>query len=264
MWPRARLVLALRAAHPRRRRPRPRARAARPGPLRQPLRALRRAGRRRRSGRPRRGAGGGRARCARHPVRRAGASSAARCCDEPDAPPIDGRPARAWLRGSAGRAGRAARSVTLLPRTTAFGYFPHNLLGLSERLTDHLADAARRTLPRERLWQVRAREVVLATGAIERPLVFPGNDRPGHHAGRRRAHLAQPLRRAARARARWSSPPATSAYAAALDLQRPGSCHVACIADTRAARWRLARARARPASRCSPRPACSARRGAGA
>ena len=33
--------------------------------------------------------------------------------------------------------------------------------------------------PRERLWQVRAREVVLATGSIERPLVFPGNDRPG-------------------------------------------------------------------------------------
>src|SRR5690606_8228305 len=34
-------------------------------------------------------------------------------------------------------------------------------------------------LPRERLWQVRAKEVVIATGAIERPLVFPDNDRPG-------------------------------------------------------------------------------------
>ena len=64
--------------------------------------------------------------------------------------------------------------------------YAQNFVALAERLTDHLAtppaDAAR-----ERLWQVRAREVVLATGAIERPLVFPGNDRPGHHARRCRA-----------------------------------------------------------------------------
>ena len=53
-------------------------------------------------------------------------------------------------------------------------------------------------LPRERLWQVRAREVVLATGAIERPLVFPGNDRPGIMlAGAARSYL-QSLRGAAR------------------------------------------------------------------
>ena len=72
----------------------------------------------------------------------------------------------------------ASDRVTLLPRTTAFGYYPHNIVGLAERLTDHLAspDPAQ---ARERLWQVRAREIVLATGALERPLVFPGNDRPG-------------------------------------------------------------------------------------
>ena len=68
--------------------------------------------------------------------------------------------------------------VTLLTRTTAFGYFPHNLIGLNQRLTDHLAAPLPGQL-RERLWQVRAATVVLATGAIERPLVFPGNDRPG-------------------------------------------------------------------------------------
>ena len=68
--------------------------------------------------------------------------------------------------------------VTVLPRTTAFGYFPHNMVGLDERLTDHLAQP-HADPPRERLWQVRAKEVVLAAGAIERPLVFPGNDRPG-------------------------------------------------------------------------------------
>lgn len=68
--------------------------------------------------------------------------------------------------------------VTLLPRTTAFGYYPHNMVGLAERLTDHLASPDP-TRARERLWQIRAKDIVLATGALERPLVFPGNDRPG-------------------------------------------------------------------------------------
>jgi len=90
---------------------------------------------------------------------------------------VDGVPASAWLAASLAALARNPR-VTLLARTTAFGYFPHNNLGLVEQLTDHLA-APPPTLPRERLWQVRAREVVLATGAIERPLLFPGNDRPG-------------------------------------------------------------------------------------
>ncbi len=98
--------------------------------------------------------------------------------DDPRAAPaIEGRPALQWLEETLATLGSNTR-VTLLPRTTAFGYFPHNLLGLNERLTEHLPDP-QPDLPRERQWQVRAREVVLATGAIERPLVFPGNDRPG-------------------------------------------------------------------------------------
>jgi sarcosine oxidase subunit alpha len=72
----------------------------------------------------------------------------------------------------------AMENVRVMPRTTAFGIYPHTLVGLAERVTDHLA-APDAELPRERLWQVRAKRVVLATGAIERALVFPGNDRPG-------------------------------------------------------------------------------------
>ena len=90
---------------------------------------------------------------------------------------IDGKPAAVWLR-DAMRELTAADNVTLLSRTTAFGYLPHNMVALSERLTDHLATPPG-SMPRERLWQVRASQVILATGAIERPLVFPGNDRPG-------------------------------------------------------------------------------------
>lgn len=90
---------------------------------------------------------------------------------------IDGIPARDWLARSLAELA-AMGNVRLMPRTTAFGIYPHNLIGLAERVTDHLA-APDPELPRERLWQVRARRIVLATGAIERALVFPGNDRPG-------------------------------------------------------------------------------------
>ncbi|MBV8911238.1 MAG: (2Fe-2S)-binding protein, partial [Gammaproteobacteria bacterium] len=98
--------------------------------------------------------------------------------DGPQAPPsVDGLTANEWLTQTLTKLASSSQ-VRLLPRTTAFGYFPHNILGLNERVTDHLATPPPE-LPRERQWQVRAREVVLAAGAIERPLVFPGNDRPG-------------------------------------------------------------------------------------
>ncbi|HMK80270.1 MAG TPA: 2Fe-2S iron-sulfur cluster-binding protein, partial [Xanthobacteraceae bacterium] len=90
---------------------------------------------------------------------------------------IDGVPAQAWVAAALATLAKRENAI-VLPRTTAFGYYNHNYLGLVERVTDHLADAAH-DLPRERLWQVRAREVVLATGAHERPLVFADNDRPG-------------------------------------------------------------------------------------
>ncbi|MEP6885673.1 MAG: sarcosine oxidase subunit alpha family protein [Gammaproteobacteria bacterium] len=90
---------------------------------------------------------------------------------------IDGAPAIVWVQQAIAALTNNSR-VTLLPRTTAFGYFPHNLIGLNERLGDHRAEPPKNQ-PRERLWQVRARRVVLAAGAIERALVFPGNDRPG-------------------------------------------------------------------------------------
>ncbi|PWV97195.1 heterotetrameric sarcosine oxidase alpha subunit [Hoeflea marina] len=73
---------------------------------------------------------------------------------------------------------RAMDNVRVLTRTTAFGYQAQNHVGLVERVTEHLAAPDAR-LPRERMWQVRARQVVIATGAIERHMVFANNDRPG-------------------------------------------------------------------------------------
>lgn len=81
-----------------------------------------------------------------------------------------------WLERSR-KALADARNIIVLPRTTAFGYFHDNFIGAVERLTDHLANPG--TGPREKLWKIRAGEVILAQGAIERPLVFEGNDVPG-------------------------------------------------------------------------------------
>src|SRR4029077_6263464 len=90
---------------------------------------------------------------------------------------IDGKAAQSWHAETIAALSHRD-NITLLPRTTAFGYFPHNMIALTERVTWHLADPVP-NLPSERLWQVRAREIVIAAGAVERPLVFPGNDRPG-------------------------------------------------------------------------------------
>jgi sarcosine oxidase subunit alpha len=143
---------------------------------------------------------------------------------------IDGHAAPEWLARTLAALGGNPR-VRLLGRTTAFGYFPHNNVALCERLTDHLADPPPGAA-RERLWQVRAREVVLATGAIEQPLVFPGNDRPGIMlAGAVRSYLNRyGVRAGSRAVVVTA---ADEAYRAALDLHAAG-VGIAAIADVRA------------------------------
>ncbi|MET9830751.1 sarcosine oxidase subunit alpha family protein [Streptomyces sp. NPDC006385] len=73
----------------------------------------------------------------------------------------------------------AAPEVVVLRRTTAFGSYDDNYLLALQRRTDHLGTAAPEGVSRQRLWHIRARQVVLATGAHERPLTFAGNDRPG-------------------------------------------------------------------------------------
>ena len=90
---------------------------------------------------------------------------------------IDGRPARDWAEAKV--ADLASRdNVRLLPRTSVWGYYDGNVIAALERVADHKRDRAPGE-PRHRHWVIRAGSVVLATGALERPLVFPGNDRPG-------------------------------------------------------------------------------------
>jgi len=96
-------------------------------------------------------------------------------CD--DGAKVDGKPSATWIddvvRDLSGNG-----DVTLLPRTTAFGYYDGNLVGLHERVTDHLGASAAH-MPRQRIWKVRARAVVLASGAHERGIAYANNDLPG-------------------------------------------------------------------------------------
>jgi len=73
----------------------------------------------------------------------------------------------------------ALPDVRLLPATTVTGHYDDNYLVAVERVGEQFGPAAPALLPRQRLWHIRARRVVLATGALERPLVFADNDRPG-------------------------------------------------------------------------------------
>jgi sarcosine oxidase, subunit alpha len=142
---------------------------------------------------------------------------------------LDGMPAAQWVDNNIGELANMG-NVTLLPRTTVFGYFPHNHLGLIERIKDHQA-VSNADLPRERLWQVRAKEVIIATGAIERPLVFPGNDRPAVMlAGAARTYLNRFGVLVGKRIFLFTADDA--AYAAALDLKAAGATIVG-IADLR-------------------------------
>ena len=156
---------------------------------------------------------------------------------------VEGTTAADWTRATMAELAANER-VTVLTRTTAIGHFPHNSVLLVERLTDHL-ERPRQDAPRERMWTVRARQIVFAAGAIERPLVFSNNDRPGIMlAGAARSFSARygvaVGRRAVVVTAH------DAAYDAAVELHEAG-VPVALIADLRTLADGPAQARARDA-----------------
>ena len=143
---------------------------------------------------------------------------------------IEGMPALDWV-GSLRQKLSGSDNVRVLTRTTAFGYYDQNMVALNERCADHLAVPAPHQ-PRQRLWWVRAKQVVFATGAIERPLVFGGNDLPG-------VMLASAVREYARRYAVRCGRRAVvftnndDAYRTALALHRQG-VEVRAVVDARA------------------------------
>ena len=69
-------------------------------------------------------------------------------------------------------------NVIVKNRSQVFGYYDHNMLVMFERVGDHLEKKSKFT-PRQRLWYIRCKEVIISTGSIERPIVFGNNDTPG-------------------------------------------------------------------------------------
>ncbi|WP_214416018.1 FAD-dependent oxidoreductase [Sphaerisporangium fuscum] len=136
---------------------------------------------------------------------------------------VDGRPARDWVAAVAAELA-GLPETRVLRRTSVIGYYDDNYLIAVERRGERAAS-------RERVWRIRARRVVLATGAHERPIAFAGNDRPGVMlASAARAYVNRygvlPGRRAVV----FTS--GDSAYAAARDLAAAG-VEIAAVADTR-------------------------------
>jgi len=73
---------------------------------------------------------------------------------------------------------KSMSNVIVKNRSQVFGYYDHNMMVMFERTKDHIENPTKFT-PRQRLWYIRAKEVIISTGSIERPLVFSNNDRPG-------------------------------------------------------------------------------------
>ena len=122
-------------------------------------------------------------------------------------------------------------NVRLLPRTTIFGAFDHGVYGAVERVSDHLLAPAP-DKPRQILWRIYSKRALLCAGAIERPIAFANNDRPGiMTASALRAYVN-----------RWAASPADKVavftnnddgHRTATDLMAAGVT-VAAVIDTRA------------------------------
>lgn len=88
---------------------------------------------------------------------------------------INGAPAEHWITETVATLD-ALPNTRLRARTMGAGVYDHGYVLAYERLADH---APAEDAPRHRLWRIRAKRIVLATGAIERPLSFANNDLPG-------------------------------------------------------------------------------------
>jgi len=88
---------------------------------------------------------------------------------------IDGKPAEDWVAATLAEL-EGMDNVHIRPRTMVAGVYDHGYVIAYERVADHTPEA---DAPRHRLWRIRTKQVISATGALERPLSFPGNDKPG-------------------------------------------------------------------------------------
>ncbi|MGR3760173.1 sarcosine oxidase subunit alpha family protein [Roseobacteraceae bacterium NS-SX3] len=144
-----------------------------------------------------------------------------------------GRPGHEWAADVLTEL-EAMENVRLMTRTAVTGAYDQGTYGALERVGHHKPrrhSLKESHLPRECFWRIAARRAVLAAGAIERPVAFRNNDRPGiMMAGAVRAYLN-----------RWGVAPGErvtvfannqNAHRTARDLVKAG-VHVAAVIDSR-------------------------------
>ena len=142
---------------------------------------------------------------------------------------IGGGGGASWAADIIGQLG-AMPNVSLMPRTTIFGWYDGNIFGALERVNDHVL-APGPYEPRQRYWRIIARRAVLAAGAEERPIVFGGNDVPGVMlASAMRSYANRYAAAAGKSVAVFTNN--DSGYRTARDLKAQG-VHVEAIIDTR-------------------------------
>ncbi len=144
---------------------------------------------------------------------------------------IDGQATTEWLAKVEAELA-SLTNVTVMNRTVCFAAYDHNFFALWENVTDHLSEAERpANLPRHRLWKLRTKEAIFAAGAIERPLIFRDNDRPGSMlASAAETYLQRFAVRAGRRAVLVTNN--DSAYRTALALS-DGGVEIAAVADLR-------------------------------
>ena len=143
---------------------------------------------------------------------------------------LDGVPADQWVRAAAAELA-GYPDVLHLQRTTAFGSYDDGFVLALQRRTDHLGIEAPKYLSRQRIWRLRAKSIVVATGAHERPVVFADNDRPGIMlAGAARTYLHRYGVLPGRDAVVFTTN--DSAYDAAVDLHRAG-VRIRAVVDAR-------------------------------
>ena len=91
---------------------------------------------------------------------------------------IDNKISSDWLNNEINEL-KKLNNVEIKTRTSVAAYHGYNYLLARENLTDHLSKSEKQNKIRQRLLKIRAKKVIVATGSLERPLVFDNNDRPG-------------------------------------------------------------------------------------
>ncbi len=109
---------------------------------------------------------------------------------------LDDAPAPLWIASVLAEL-NSLPNVRTMSRTTVIGAFDHGVYGAVERVSDHLSTPAP-DKPRQVFWRIYTKRSLLCAGAIERPIAFENNDRPG-------IMLASAIRSYAN---RWAATPA--------------------------------------------------------